>query len=48
VIEVVEWDVANASPENKHARAFAILSRTFPDQPARDRALAIEIALMET
>lgn len=35
VIAAVEADVANASPENKHARAFAMLRRLAPAAAAR-------------
>ena len=45
VIEIVDKDIENASAENKHARAFALLGRAWPRGSRRDIGLAIELAL---
>jgi hypothetical protein len=45
VVVVVDNEIANASPENKHARAFAKLRRLCPGQSKKDIGLAIELAL---
>jgi hypothetical protein len=45
VIAAVDAEVANASSENKHARAYAKLRRLFPHLPNRMIGLAIELAL---
>lgn len=45
VVSQVGDDIANAAPENKHARAFALLARRRPGDSRRDIGLAIELAL---
>ena len=45
VVAAVDADIPNAAPENKHARAFALLRRRCPDASLRDVSLAIELAL---
>lgn len=45
VVAEVSREYANASAENKHARAFAKLRRAVPDATTRDVGLAIELAL---
>lgn len=45
VVMQVADDIENASPENKHARAFTLLSRRRPGDSRRDVGLAIELAL---
>lgn len=45
VTQEVEVDIPGASPENKHARAFARMKRVFPSARGTDIGLAIELAL---
>ena len=45
VVRHVDADIDNASPENKHARAFAMLRRRRPEAALRDIGIAIELAV---
>ena len=45
VVAKVAADIPNASSENKHARAFAWLSRVSPNARKRDVSIAIELVL---
>lgn len=45
VTNEVAAEIANASAENKHARAYAKLRRQFPQLPSRAIGMAIELAL---